>query len=569
MDEQVDDPLVLVDRFKQHYIAICHHTADNPTATAPASYVMDVMFQANKAITLLARQMSLLAARQYVEATSAIDSTQGVAREPPPECEQIAPESLATHEKAVVGNAGDTADNVIGTINDYSWRDDDSDGDRDYEDDGSSDMDSEDEDYEYGDFEDIKGDFNGPSVHEQHEAESRGEQEAGLQTTLADATDEVPRHGTENRALCTIFEADWADENSAEDQDFEDNGSSDDDSEDDYYEYGDFDDDEKDEDEEEQDAAVSTERVQPEGAISQVAESPVEHAVLGNINDNVWDDEDSEGDQDWEDDGSSERDSEDDYYEYGDFEDDDDRPVDGVQHVNGNGDEQQSGIANELTADFVAVGGHAHCTCTDTTYWRDVYDRIPGLVAKEDKTLSLTIHWDFDPPYRDWRARGLSYVDVGMQISHALDKMIDTPPAQKLSWTFDIISETGDINIRFETATDRTQAIDRISTWFPFLERSEVARIPGVYNPLCRAKSNVKLSRKSRSPQVESRKEGMGGSVSALEDSATGWRTWGISAEASPSSQTRSEGRLERRRTKRRQKRLENKLKKDLEVMAC
>jgi cobalamin biosynthesis protein CobT len=52
------DPLDLVDRFKEHYLSICRYTADNPTATAPASYVMDVMFQANKVVAMLAKNMS-------------------------------------------------------------------------------------------------------------------------------------------------------------------------------------------------------------------------------------------------------------------------------------------------------------------------------------------------------------------------------------------------------------------------------------------------------------------------------------------------------------------------------
>lgn len=51
-----DGPFELAEKFKAHYQEIFHHTASYPTATASASYVMDLMFQANKVITMMRNQ---------------------------------------------------------------------------------------------------------------------------------------------------------------------------------------------------------------------------------------------------------------------------------------------------------------------------------------------------------------------------------------------------------------------------------------------------------------------------------------------------------------------------------
>lgn len=55
-DECLDVP-GLINGFKDQYMEICSHTLQNPTATAPAGYVMGLMFHANKVITLLADQL--------------------------------------------------------------------------------------------------------------------------------------------------------------------------------------------------------------------------------------------------------------------------------------------------------------------------------------------------------------------------------------------------------------------------------------------------------------------------------------------------------------------------------
>lgn len=823
LDDQVDDPLVLVERFKRHYISICHHTADNPTATAPASYVMDIMFQANKVVTLLAKHMSAMAARQCVEANLAVDRTGAVVcGESPVRSEQIPPADVSVVPGTLSEGAGDLADNVIGTIDDYSWRDEDSEGDGDFEDDGTSEMDSEDEYFEFGDFGDINWELS-PSGREQREAESRGGQGGGEQITAVQTAEEGPKRDTEEVGLCTILDTNWDGENSAEDQDYEDDGPSDHDSEDDYYEYGDFD------DEEEQDRVDREKQGDPGTPVEQAVETPAEHAVPGNINDTAWGDEDSEADQDWEDNDSSDRDSEDDYYEYGNFEDD--ALEDEVQPAN---ESVQSVIANGPRAETETEHGHEPSICANRSCWRDVYDWIPGLVIQEipvrDSTTSLqlppspsdqclkirwgcahppyrdwsaqglthhdiiaqlhatlaesglpelqgiqiqsikpynlsgdlevhlatlqdreslaehagqwlprlkyghttripdiyyperrvnadnisqvrklptrsskgcvglpgfrirwrnhsrphkvqnreevvlnsireqihtaldrsgnpelqgiyahslavgmplgdidlffesyadrdmlydneslwvphleqghiarivlihdpkeepeptiasaeqhtqmaplptielcevvpplTIHWNSDPPYRAWEARGLNYEDIKTEISYALGKIIDPSLEPELPWSLDINSESGDINIHFNTAADRAQAVNNVLKWFPLIARSSVARIPGVYNPLRRAKSNAKLSRRSRSPQAESQSKGMDESILTVQDGANGV-VKSCTREASPGPQLRGERQLERRRTKRRQKRWENKIRKNSEVLAC
>ena len=48
-----DNPFEMIEKFKAHYQDIFLHTAAYPTATASAGYVMELMFQANKVITVL------------------------------------------------------------------------------------------------------------------------------------------------------------------------------------------------------------------------------------------------------------------------------------------------------------------------------------------------------------------------------------------------------------------------------------------------------------------------------------------------------------------------------------
>ncbi|KAJ5123252.1 hypothetical protein N7448_009349 [Penicillium atrosanguineum] len=61
------DPFDLVDRFKEHFLSICRYTADNPTAIAPASYVMETMFQANKVVAVLAKNLSDVSNARFPE----------------------------------------------------------------------------------------------------------------------------------------------------------------------------------------------------------------------------------------------------------------------------------------------------------------------------------------------------------------------------------------------------------------------------------------------------------------------------------------------------------------------
>lgn len=574
-DDEVADPLVLVDRFKQHYISICHHTADNPTATASASYVMDVMFQANKVITLLANQLSLslLASRQHAEANLVPNTTQVVGQDRL----SVEHEARAGPGNAVDEGAEDVVDNAVGTILDINWGEEDSSGDQDWEDDCSSEQNSEDDYYEYGDFEDDDDE------EEENEGgggcgiESRDGQGNETQAGLADATNETAGHDAENLAVGTILNMNWNDEGSEGDRDWEDNGSSDHDSEDDYYEYGDFEDDE----EEEQGPGEGKQQVGLDDPVNEAAQNAVENVVLGNVNDNEWADEDSEGDQDWEDNDSSDQDSEDDYYEYGDFGDDGDDRHEG-ENQQGNRDEHQGGIEYGLQGGNVVVNGHDQSIGADTPGWRDVYDWISETNAPNtgqciettrlstletpNQSLSFTIHWNSNPPYRAWESQGLNYEDIKMHHFHALNKILDPALRPESTWKFDVISETGDIELHFNSATDRTRAVNNIPKWFHFLERSEVARIPGVYNPLRRAKSNAKNAKRRRSPLAEAAQgNGSSDEISKVQDELNGIEK---DKEGCPSPQTRSERRLERRRAKRRQKRREQKLRKNADLMA-
>jgi hypothetical protein len=66
IEDECIDTIGLIEGFKNQYMEICSHTLKNPTATAPAGYVMGLMFHANKVITLLAEQLQSSPQRQLV-----------------------------------------------------------------------------------------------------------------------------------------------------------------------------------------------------------------------------------------------------------------------------------------------------------------------------------------------------------------------------------------------------------------------------------------------------------------------------------------------------------------------
>lgn len=155
-DGDFDNPFDLVNRFKDHYMSVCRYTADNPTATAPASYVLDLIFQANKVVTVLANNLSSLAIRQNegvvqvpvtlhsVSPHSAVQDRPAVKRE----VSVSAPEPRAV----VDGDGDDAVGSVAHNVMDNDWGGEDSEDDVDWEDGSSSDEDSEDDYYEYGEF---------------------------------------------------------------------------------------------------------------------------------------------------------------------------------------------------------------------------------------------------------------------------------------------------------------------------------------------------------------------------------------------------------------------------------
>jgi hypothetical protein len=151
------DPFDLVDRFKTHYLSVCHYTADNPTATAPASYVMDMMFQANKVVTLLAKNLSDVSNARFPEPEQAPVANQPVLQDRLAATSDLLDVKQEVHTEGVAGDVEETAELAqewsTKDLIDREWTQQSSEDDGDWED-GSSEDDSEDDYYEYGSFAD-------------------------------------------------------------------------------------------------------------------------------------------------------------------------------------------------------------------------------------------------------------------------------------------------------------------------------------------------------------------------------------------------------------------------------
>lgn len=493
-DDEVNEPLVLVDRFKQHYLSVCHHTADNPMATAPASYVMDVMFQANKVITLLAKQMNLGAGKQHAEAKKSANTAQvGVQDAPKMERETRAPEGGTRFGRVLDPMALELAGETVGTIYDFKWGDGDSEGDRDWEDDDSSERDSEDEYYEYGDFEDEE-----EVVNSNHENKNQSGQGNGIQAGLG--LDAAPGEAAENSPGGTIHDLNWGDQDSNEDPDWQDTDSSVHDSEDEYYEYGDF----EEEDEEKPNAAGGEQQADPQVDVDLPVEEAHEAAwdikdAVSDIHDAGWGDEDSEGDQDWEDNGSSDHDSEDDYYEYGDFGDDED-PEDEDQHEGQDG--QPNRVDHQLENDTAADAKDqekTHPTPSHPPGWRDAYDWISSLTDQEipvhdSKMLSqlpldpgaphFMIRWGcVNPPYKGWRSRAIHHDDIINELRDVLAKSSILELREVRPQSVQPYHLSGDLVVHLATHAERTCLFNHAKDWLPRLQQGHSARIPRVYYP--------------------------------------------------------------------------------------
>lgn len=145
----------LVDRFKEQYMLICRYTADNPSATASAKYVMDMMFQANKVVALLAKNLSDVTNAHFPGPEQPPVADQLVLHESPA-VTQDPPE--AKHESYTEGPATDVGE-VADVAQEFSvkdlfsrdWAEENSEEDGDWEGQSSED-DSDDDYYEYGSF---------------------------------------------------------------------------------------------------------------------------------------------------------------------------------------------------------------------------------------------------------------------------------------------------------------------------------------------------------------------------------------------------------------------------------
>lgn len=188
------DPLDLVDRFKEHYLSICRYTADNPTATAPASYVMDVMFQANKVVAMLAKNMSSVSKVHSPEAAPE--------PEQPPTNQLDLRERLAVLSNMFKANQQEAAEEPLAGEDDtdeiaqeLSTKDilgadlnpEDSEEDEDWESESSED-DSDDDYYEYGSFGDDSEEEDGKE--DEVEGEGRHQNNVGEQGSLGDDSEE-------------------------------------------------------------------------------------------------------------------------------------------------------------------------------------------------------------------------------------------------------------------------------------------------------------------------------------------------------------------------------------------
>ncbi|KAJ5194971.1 uncharacterized protein N7498_008409 [Penicillium cinerascens] len=149
------DPSDLVDRFKDHYMLICRYTTDNPDATASAKYVMDIMFQANKVVALLAKNLRDVTNARFPGPEQPPVPNQLVLHDPP----TVTQNPLeAKHESYTEGPATDVEE-VADVAQEFSakdlfgrdWAEEDSEEDGDWESQSSED-DSDDDYYEYGSF---------------------------------------------------------------------------------------------------------------------------------------------------------------------------------------------------------------------------------------------------------------------------------------------------------------------------------------------------------------------------------------------------------------------------------
>lgn len=197
------DPFDLVDRFKEHFLSICRYTADNPTAIAPASYVMETMFQANKVVAVLAKNLS--------DANNARFSQPVV--EPEPETEQPPANPLSLQDRlAVLSNMFEVkqeepteepsaeveeADEVAQELStmdifgpDLNPEDSEEDGDWGSE---SSEDDSDDDYYEYGSF----GDDSEEEGEEEEDEDSEAQEDAAALEDDEDMEDEYEDGVTE------------------------------------------------------------------------------------------------------------------------------------------------------------------------------------------------------------------------------------------------------------------------------------------------------------------------------------------------------------------------------------
>lgn len=174
------DPFDLVDRFKEHYMLICRYTADNPSATASAKYVMDMMFQANQVVALLAKNLSDVTNARFLGPEQPPVANQLVLHDPPAVI-QDPPE--AKHASYTEGPATDVEE-VADVAQEFSakdlfgrnWDEEDSEEDGDWEDQSSED-DSDDDYYEYGSFGDDDDDVKEDEDSAERESEDQNEAE--------------------------------------------------------------------------------------------------------------------------------------------------------------------------------------------------------------------------------------------------------------------------------------------------------------------------------------------------------------------------------------------------------
>lgn len=173
------DPFDLVDRFKEHYLLICRYTADNPTATAPASYVMDMMFQANKVVALLAKNLSDATNARFPGPEQPLVANQLVLHDPP----AVIQDPPEAKDESYTGGPAADIEEVADVAQEFSakdlfgrdWDEEDSEEDGDWEDQSSED-DSDDDYYEYGSFGDDDDDEK--DDEDSVECETEGQNEA-------------------------------------------------------------------------------------------------------------------------------------------------------------------------------------------------------------------------------------------------------------------------------------------------------------------------------------------------------------------------------------------------------